>query len=139
MKTRGTSRKGERGQSLLETAFSVIAMILIVFSVFEIGWLMYTYTIMADAANEGVRYAIVHSASAPGFTTNVSNRVKDFAGTSMHDINAIGVTVSSPDGDYNPPHRVRVVVSYSYVPWLSNFMTSPPTMSTYSEGTMVVQ
>ncbi len=138
MRTRRTIRRLERGQSLLETALTVVTIFTILFWIFEIGWLMYTYTVMADAANEGVRYAIVHSGSAAGFTTNVQNRVKSFASTSMHNTSSISVAVSGPDGDYIPPHRVRVQVTYTYVPWLSAFMKNPPGMSTYSEGTMVV-
>jgi Flp pilus assembly protein TadG len=139
MRIRGIGRKRERGQSLLETAISIIVMFAVVFWVFEVGWLMYTYTVMADAANEGVRYAIVHSGSGGSFSTNVQNRVKSFASTSLHDTSSISITVSDPDGDYNPPHRVRVQVSCPYVPWLAFVMKNPPSMNTYSEGPMVVQ
>ena len=106
----------------------------VVFWIFELGWLMYTYAVMADAANEGVRYAVVHSGGDPAGTTA---RVKTFAATSLHDISAISVVVNDPDGDYSPPHTVTVKVTYTYVPWLSNFINTP-TMSTYSEGRMIV-
>ncbi len=49
----------QRGQSLLETAMMIVVIFTVVFWIFELGWLMYTYAVMADAANEGVRYAIV--------------------------------------------------------------------------------
>jgi len=112
----------------------IVIIFTVVFWVFELGWLMYTYSVMADAANEGVRYAIVHSGGDP---SGASARVKTFAATSLHDISAITVTVSPPDGDYVPPHTVRVTVSYTYVPWLSSFINTP-TMTTYSEGRMIV-
>lgn len=129
---------------MLEMAISILTIFTVVFWIIEASFLMYTYAVMSDAANEGVRYAIVHSGSASGFTTNVTNRVKTFAGTSMHNTSAMTVAVSDPDStgtvpDYTPPHRVRVTVRYTFVPWLSYFMTNPPTMSAYSEGTMVVQ
>lgn len=114
-------------------------MFLLVFWVFEIGFLMYTYTVMADAANEGVRYAMVQSATNASFTTNVTNRVHSFASTSLHDTSAITIGVSAPDGDYVPPHRVKVTVTYQFVPYLTFAMKNPPTMSTYSEGPMVVK
>jgi len=44
--------------------------------VFELGWLMYTYTVMADAVNEGVRYAMVH---AGGDVAGTQAKVKAFA------------------------------------------------------------
>ena len=125
----------QRGQSLLETALMIVIIFTVVFWIFELGWLMYTYSVMADAANEGVRYAIVHSGADPSGTTA---RVKAFAATSMHNINSISVTVDHPDGDYVPPHRVSVRVSYTYVPWLSGYI-STPTMDTYAEGRMIVQ
>jgi len=125
----------QRGQSLLETALMIVIIFTVVTWVFEIGQLMYTYTVLGDAANEGVRYAIVNPTNIVSGTTA---RVKSFAGTSMHDITAITVTVTAPEGDYNPPHLVRVKVSYTYVPSLKVF-TTPPTLTAYAEGRMVVQ
>jgi Flp pilus assembly protein TadG len=125
----------QRGQSLLETALMIVVIFTVVFWIFELGWLMYTYSVMADAANEGVRYAIVHSGADPSGTTA---RVKAFASTSMHNTSSISVTVSHPDGDYVPPHRVAVTVSYTYVPWLQGYINTP-TMATYAEGRMIVQ
>lgn len=121
----------QRGQSLLETAIMIIVVFTVVFWVFEVAWLMYTYTVMADAANEGVRYAIVHSGDAAG-TTKV---VKNFAKTSLHDTSAISVSVTFPSGS-TPPNPVQVSVTYTYVPWL-NSLVSTPTMTTYAKGMMV--
>lgn len=132
---RHTSRlRRQRGQSLLETALMIVIVFNVVFWVFEVGWLMYTYTVMADAANEGVRYAIVHSGGDP---TGTEARVKTFAATSLHNTSAISVVVNAPGG-YTPPNTVTVTVTYTYVPWLNGFITTP-TMSTYAEGRMVVQ
>jgi Flp pilus assembly protein TadG len=130
-----TQWRHQRGQSLLETAMMIPVMIMVVFFLFELGELMYTYSVLADAANEGVRYAIVHSGGDP---TGTVAEVKAFATTSMHDVSAISVSVTSPDGSYAPPNRVRVTVTYVYIPYLPNFITAP-TMTTYAEGRMVVQ
>jgi len=124
----------QRGQSLLETAMMIVVIFNIVFWIFELGWTMYTYSVMADAANEGVRYAIVHSG---GDVTGTQARVTTFARTSLHDVNALATSVTFPDGGATPPNRVRVTVSYTYVPWLSQFITTP-TMHTYAEGRMIV-
>jgi|ERR1035437_490404 Flp pilus assembly protein TadG len=128
------SRRRERGQSLIETALMIVIIFTVVFWIFEIGWLMYTYSVMADAANEGVRHAIVHSG---GDVSGTQTTVTNFAHASLHNVSAITINVTDPDGDYLPPHLVRVTVSYTYVPWLSAFMKNPPTMSTYAEGRMV--
>ena len=124
----------QRGQSLLETAMMIVVIFTVVFWIFELGWLMYTYAVMADAANEGVRYAIVHSG---GDTGGTQARVKTFAGTSLHNVNALSTSVTFPDGSATPPNRVRVAVTYTYIPWLSQFITTP-TMHTYAEGRMIV-
>jgi len=130
-----TRSRHQRGQALLETALMIIVIFMVVFFVFELGWLMYTYSVLADAANEGVRYAIVHSGGDPSGT---QAKVKAFATTSMHDVSAISVSVTSPDGTYAPPNLVRVTVTYIYIPFLPKFITAP-TMHAYAEGRMVAQ
>lgn len=130
--------RNQRGQSLLETAIMIVVVFTVVFWIFELGWLMYTWTVMADAANEGVRYAVVHSGGDVG---NAKARVVTFAQTSLHNVSALntgGVSVTFPDGNATPPNRVRVTVTYTYVPWLNNFITAP-TLRTYAEGRMIVQ
>jgi Flp pilus assembly protein TadG len=127
--------RNERGQALIETALVIVLVFTVVFSIFEIGWLMYTYSVLADAANEGVRYAVVHSGADP---TGTQAKVKTFAATSMHNINAITITETFPDGDTVPPKRVRVTVSYTYIPYLPRFIAAP-TMHTFAEGRMVAQ
>src|SRR5215468_9312573 len=127
--------RNQRGQSLLETAMMIVVIFTVVFWVFELGWLMYTYTVMADAANEGVRHAIVRSGGDPSGTQTT---VKNFAATSLHSTSSISVSVTFPDGSATPPNRVKVSVSYTYVPWLKGYI-STPTMTTSAEGTMVVQ
>jgi Flp pilus assembly protein TadG len=125
----------QRGQSLLETAMMIVVIFTVVFWIFELGWLMYTYSVMADAANEGVRYAIVHSG---GDVSGTQARVVSFARTSLHDVSALQPLVTFPDNNNTaPPNRVRVTVTYTYVPWLNKFINTP-TMSTYAEGRMIV-
>jgi len=132
---RQTRVRRQRGQSMLETAMMIVIIFAVTFWIFELGWLMYTYTVMADAANEGVRYSIVHSG---GDSAGTIDRVKTFAATSLHDVSAISVGVSFPDGNANPPNRVQVTVTYTYVPWLSGYISTPQ-MTTYAQGQMVVQ
>ena len=46
-----TRSQRQRGQSLLETAMMIVVIFTVVFWIFELGWVMYTYAVMADAAN----------------------------------------------------------------------------------------
>lgn len=111
----------------------IIVIFVVVFWIFEVAWLMYTYTVMADAANEGVRYAIVHSSDGPAWsaTTKV---VQNFAKTSLHDTS--GMTVSVTPAAATVPNSIQVTVSYTYVPWLHGAI-STPTMSAYAKGNLV--
>jgi Flp pilus assembly protein TadG len=125
----------QRGQSLLETALMFIVIFMVVFWVFELGWLMYTYSVLADAAYEGVRHAVVRGG---GDATGTQNTVKSFAATSLHNVSAMAVSVTFPDGNAQPPSRVRVTVTYTYVAFLPSYIGAP-TMHTYAEGRMVAQ
>jgi len=125
----------QRGQSLIETALMIVVIFTVVFWIFEICELMYTYTVLADAAHEGVRYAIVHSG---GDVSGTQARVLQFAQLSMHNVSGMSTSVTFPDTATTPPNRVRVKVTYTYVPYLAIF-TTPPSMSAYAEGRMVVQ
>src|ERR1044071_6319335 len=131
-----TRSRRQRGQSLLETAMMIVVIFTVVFWIFELGWLMHTYAVMADAANEGVRYGIVRSG---GDATGTQATVISFAQTSLHDVQSLSVSppsVTFPDGSAAPPNRVRVTVTNTYVPWLIQFINTP-TMSTYAEGRMI--
>src|SRR5215467_5368040 len=111
----------------------IVVIFNVVFWIFEIGWLTFTHSVMADAANEGVRHAIVSSGGDPAGT---KAKVLAFAQTSLHDTSAISVTVNFPNGSASAPNPVEVTVTYTYVPWLSPFINTP-TMKTYSKGRMV--
>jgi Flp pilus assembly protein TadG len=134
-RTRPTQLHNQRGQSLLETAMMIVVIFTVVFWVFEVGWLTYTHSVMADAANEGVRYAVVHSGGDPAGTIA---RVRTFAATSLHNTSALSVSVNFPSGNATPPNPVEVRVTYTYVPWLSQYINTP-TMTTYAKGRMVAQ
>src|SRR5438067_5948663 len=118
--------RDQRGQALLETPLTFIIIFMVVFWVFELGWLMYTYSVLANAANEGVRYSIVHSG---GDAAGTQAAVKTFATASLHDVTAITTAITFPDGSAAPPNRVRVAVTYVYIPYLPSFI-SAPTMRT---------
>src|SRR6185369_10452026 len=89
----------ENGQSLLETALMIPVIFTVVFWVFELSWLMFTFVVMANAANEGVRYSIVHSG---GDAAGTQATVQAFAATWMHDISAMSTSVTFPDGNATP-------------------------------------
>lgn len=50
-------RRGDKGQSLVETALFFPILILVIIGVVEVGYLLHDYLAVANAAREGARYA----------------------------------------------------------------------------------
>ena len=128
------------GQAQIEFVLSILFALVVFVSIVEMILLMYTYTVLADAAKEGVRYAIVHGCSlaAPNCSgsctpacadttgANVTVYARNYLGASLHDPAAMTVNVSYPDSSSLPTNRVRVTVSYPYQPF---FGLSWPTVT----------
>jgi Flp pilus assembly protein TadG len=133
-------RNSRAGQAQIEFVLSILFALVVFVSIVEMILLMYTYTVLADAAKEGVRYAIVHgcslaAASCSGTCTpactdtagaNVTAYARNYLGASLHDPTAMTVNVSYPDSSSLPANRVRVTVSYPYQPF---FGLSWPTVT----------
>jgi Flp pilus assembly protein TadG len=133
MMSRAKSRK-ETGQATVEFALTVIFVLILVFLTMELIVMFYTYSVLADAAKEGVRYAIVHgtgvgaaNCSGPGgggvtctdsTGANVQTVTSNYANYSFHNSSAMVITPSYPDSSSVSPGRVRVTVSYAYQPML---------------------
>lgn len=136
----------ECGSILLEFSLSIWTLFLVTFLIFEFCLSVYTYSVLANAAREGVRYAIVHgsdsaSGSGPGCGDasggNVRAVVQGYATLSFHDISGMRVTPSWPDGSAAPPSRVLVTISYPYVAYLVLPGFTPPLMQVTAEGRIV--
>ena len=132
MPNRRGLRKCERGQALLEFVLTIFTVLVVIFMTIELCSAIYTYVVLSDAVNEGLRYAIVHSAD--GGVTNTQNVVKDYAKSSLHDTSAMSVSVSP--STWIPGDTLTVNVSYAYLPYMG-FMTNPPTMHASAEGVCV--
>lgn len=136
MKQALTKRKS-KGQATVEFALTVIFVMLLIIGSLEMIVLIYTYSVLADAAKEGVRYAVVHgtgvgaaSCSGPGGSgpgggsitcsddkaANVIAAVTNYTSFSFHDSSAMTVTPTYQDGSSTAPSRIRVTVSYPYQP-----------------------
>ena len=133
----------------------------VLFWMWEMTMAVFTYNVLADAAKEGVRYAVVHGpraggglCSGPGCpacgagctpdtsAANVVSRVNTFAQVSLHDISAMTVNVQYLLDDGTAATvvavntRVRVAVSYTYVPYITLPWVAP-TLNTVAEGRIV--
>ena len=147
--TRNILPPPDHGYALVEFALVLVIVMFVVFWAFEIFMLLYTYTVMADAAKEGVRYAIVHGCGnstcsgtcSPACSdpngANVASTVLSYAQESLHNTSNLslgsGITVSYPDNSAEAPSRVQVVINYVYQPYFS-FGWTPPTISAAAAG-----
>ncbi len=138
----------ENGSMLLEFSISVWMIILVAFLIFEFCMTVYTYSVLGDAAREGIRYAIVHgtdnaSCSGPSSGcgdatgTNITSVVNSYAALSFHDVSGMTVTPSWPDGTSTPSSRVVVTINYPYIPYLQLPGFNAPTMQVKAEGRIV--
>ena len=144
-----TKKRGESGQSLVEFALSILFVLVLVFGIIELTVFVYTYNVLADAAKEGVRYAVVHgtgvgaaNCSGPGGLgvtctdstgTNVQATVSRYTTLSLHDSTAMTVTPTYPDSSSVAPSRVRVTIAYNYQP-IFGFGLSSVTVNAAAEG-----
>ena len=140
------ARRSEEGQALIEFALIGLFLILLIVGFLELTLMVHTYNVLADAAKEGVRYAIVHGSANTGGSGPTcpcaaidgapgTGVVKTYAQYSLHSTTPMTVTV-----DYNPgndnkaacnkaPCLVRVTVSYPYRPF---FNLGWPTINVYA-------
>jgi Flp pilus assembly protein TadG len=120
----------DAGQTLLETALSLWVTISVVFWLFEFCMFAYTCNVLNSAAQQGVRYAIVHgtdstSCSGPDSACTDSSPyakvkavVTSAASASLHDTSGMTVTVSYLNGTAAPGNPVTVQLAYTYVPYI---------------------
>jgi len=137
----------QNGSVLLETVLVMIVLVPLMFSIFEICMMTYSYTTLNDAAREGVRYAVSHgSASADcsgpsvGCTdptaANVAAVVVQKSKLSMKNVSNMSVSVLYPDGNSAPSSRVQIVLKYPYVPFVF-YPEFTQTVSLSAEGRIV--
>lgn len=69
---RFSSRKKERGSTLVEFAIGVTVFVTALFAVLEFGRALWVHNALTDAARRGARYAVLHSS---GDTAQVKNVV----------------------------------------------------------------
>ncbi|MHB8302656.1 MAG: TadE/TadG family type IV pilus assembly protein [Acidobacteriaceae bacterium] len=120
--------RNESGSLVLETALALLVIVPMVLWLFEMCMLTYTYSVLGDAARQGVRYAIVHgtdntncsgpsSGCSDSTGGNVVSVVDTAAAYCFHNISGMTVQVSYPDASSAPPSRVGVAIQYTYVPY----------------------
>jgi Flp pilus assembly protein TadG len=57
---------GELGSTLVETAVSILLLVMFLIAIFEVSLAGYTYHIVSELAQEGTRYAMIRGSTAAG-------------------------------------------------------------------------
>jgi len=122
------SRYLSRGQSYAEFMVVVLPTLGIMFAIVSLAMTVYTYSFVANAARDGVRYAIVHGSrsSLPASTSDIQNFVRNEA----QGITPSAISVSTTWNPNNHPgSTVNVQVSYTYHPFYPFVNVSLPLSS----------
>ena len=118
----------DSGSVVIESAMAFILIVTVMIGIIECCVMMYTFSVVAEAARHGVRYATIHgtmSSNCSGPSTgcadstgsNVVTDVTTFANQFVKNVSGLTVQVSYPDtGGSTAPSRVTVGVTYTYVP-----------------------
>ena len=123
--------RGEGGQATIEMAVTFTVAFSLVFGLFELCMFTYTCSVLNDAVQQGVRYAIMHGThssncsgpdtgcSDPSPYANVQAVVASEASASLHNLSAMTVTVTYANTTAALGNPVTVAVAYTYVPILN--------------------
>jgi Flp pilus assembly protein TadG len=130
-RNRGNTRQA--GQTLVEFSLVAVLTVMVFLFVVETARMLLVYAAVANAAHEGVRYAIVHGSTrstgaaqneASGPSANpaqVLTVVKNFAGIAPLTTSLLVVSVTYPGSSNAPGQTVNVSVVYPYNPLITYF------------------
>jgi hypothetical protein len=128
-------RKHQSGQAAVEFLLTVILVMLLILAFVELIMMLFAYNVVADAAKEGVRFAIVHgtlsnSCNGPGDPLNgsltcdaskagVITAVTNYANHSGQTVAAgeIAITYTNPTGGAacsSPGCGIQITISHPY-------------------------
>ena len=105
-------RKGERGQSLIELALSITAIMLLLAGAVDFSIAYFSYTAMQDAAQEGALYGSINPNDVAGIETRV--RSASTNPVDLSDVGLVDVDVSFSSANPCEGDDVTVLVTYKY-------------------------
>ncbi|MDP1544829.1 MAG: TadE/TadG family type IV pilus assembly protein [Anaerolineales bacterium] len=115
------SRKGERGQSLVELAISLIVILMLLLGAVEFSLALFQYVTIRDAAQEGALYGSITPTDEAGMKARAIDAASDVVQLTAGDI---GVSWSNPSkkcegltvtGGVPVPNSITVTITYNHV------------------------
>lgn len=137
-------QKSTRGQSLLEFGLIIMALLLLVVGILDLGRVIYTYSVIFNAAREGARYAILSDAESldsAGITSAAKQHIVGLDPANVHvTVTALADTADlDEDGITDEVLQVRVTVTTSFsavTPLTIPFLGSSNMITLRSSSTM---
>jgi Flp pilus assembly protein TadG len=117
-----TNRKRQGGTALVETALSLSLFTMIVFSLFDFGYVMFMHQTLASRAENAARYGALNPTDTTGMKNMVLYNATTGSGTGMFGIAASNVTASRA-GSGTTEDRVTVTVTGFRYPMISPGMS----------------
>jgi Flp pilus assembly protein TadG len=132
---RNDRKPSRRGATLVEFAFVLLTLLVLIFASIEFDRVILVYTSIADAAKAGVRYAIVHGSHNAASSGQITSVVQGYAAAGALQSTNVTVTVAyAPDNSIGS--LVTVTVSYPYDP-LVGLIPLGATLSSAAQGIIV--
>lgn len=134
------SGNGRRGVTTVETAVILVVFLTMVLGMIDLGFALFRYHQVSEAARQGVRMAIVHGELGPPEMPQWGPATIDVPATAIG-VGLVGnlqpflrhldpvntqITAEWLDGSAALQQRVRVTVSTTYQPFLTSLLGSTP-------------
>lgn len=130
----GGGAPASRGQTTAEFALTAGVFLLFILGIIDLSRAVYARNVLANAAREGARYAIVHSLETPGDIERVKEVTK--ALTIGLEQDAVTVDVSQA-----PAGFVQVTVCYTFHPvsvWMTRIVDGGSTVGLPLRGRSIM-
>lgn len=148
-----SGRRGECGQSIVETVLCMTILLTVLFGIIQAGLAVYSYHFIAESAREGTRYAIVRGLACTSFATACpasAAQIQSYVtGLGFPGINTsastmtvtatcgpLGSLATCSSSNDSPGNLVRVAITYKF-PLAIPFATSS-TITMTSASQMVI-
>jgi Flp pilus assembly protein TadG len=115
------STRNEKGQSLVEFAFSIVVLLLLVSGAVDLGRALYTYMGLRDAAQEGALYGSTNPTQQSEIESRVRNSSNLLQSISADDTANTSVQVIVY-GDACTNNAIKVRVAYANFPITMPFL-----------------
>jgi len=114
MKTKSSPTRSPRGQSLVEFAISLTAILILLAGAVDCGIGLFHYVAMRDAAQEGALFGAMNPDNSAGIQDRVANTSGgDGIIRNLYDAGELGVNISY-SGAHCEGNTITVSLSYDY-------------------------